>query len=65
MSILANVKEFDEGANQIQAIFPQLVVQQIQNSLVARQILPIKWRVDGRRGDAASPECSDLKGRVS
>jgi len=40
-SILANVKEFDEEANiQIQSIFPQLVVQQILNSLVARQILP-------------------------
>ena len=39
-SILANAREFDDGANQIQAIFPQLVVQQIQNSLVARQILP-------------------------
>ena len=40
LSFLTNKKEFDEGAFQIQAIFPQLVVQQIQNSLVARQILP-------------------------
>jgi anthranilate 1,2-dioxygenase large subunit len=40
-SILVNVREFDEEANfQIQSIFPQLVLQQIQNSLVARQILP-------------------------
>jgi anthranilate 1,2-dioxygenase large subunit len=41
MSILTNINEFDEAADfQIQSIFPQLVVQQIQNSLVARQLLP-------------------------
>jgi anthranilate 1,2-dioxygenase large subunit len=40
-SILANVREFQEEANfQIQSIFPQLVVQQIQNSLAVRQLLP-------------------------
>jgi anthranilate 1,2-dioxygenase large subunit len=40
-SILENVPEFEEEANfQIQSIFPQLLLQQIQNSLVARQILP-------------------------
>jgi anthranilate 1,2-dioxygenase large subunit len=40
-SILANVREFEEEANfQIQSIFPQLVVQQVQNSLVVRQLLP-------------------------
>ena len=39
-SILANVKEFDEDAYQIQVIFPQLVVQQIYNTLAARQLLP-------------------------
>jgi anthranilate 1,2-dioxygenase large subunit len=40
-SILANVREFREEANfQIQSIFPQLIVQQIQNSLVVRQLLP-------------------------
>jgi anthranilate 1,2-dioxygenase large subunit len=40
-SILENEREFDEEANfQIQSVFPQLVLQQIQNSLVARQILP-------------------------
>jgi anthranilate 1,2-dioxygenase large subunit len=40
-SILANVKEFQEEANfQIQSIFPQLVVQQVQNSLAVRQLLP-------------------------
>ena len=40
-SILENVREFEEEANfQIQSIFPQLVIQQIQNSLVVRQILP-------------------------
>jgi len=38
---LANVREFQEEANfQIQSIFPQLVVQQIQNSLAVRQLLP-------------------------
>jgi anthranilate 1,2-dioxygenase large subunit len=40
-SILANVREFDEEADfQIQSIFPQLVVQQIQNCLAVRQLLP-------------------------
>jgi anthranilate 1,2-dioxygenase large subunit len=38
---LANIREFQEEANfQIQSIFPQLIVQQIQNSLVVRQLLP-------------------------
>jgi anthranilate 1,2-dioxygenase large subunit len=40
-SILTNLKEFDEDVNiHIQTIFPQAVVQQIENSLVVRQILP-------------------------
>jgi anthranilate 1,2-dioxygenase large subunit len=40
-SMLTNIKEFDDKADfQIQSIFPQLVVQQILNSLVARQLLP-------------------------
>jgi anthranilate 1,2-dioxygenase large subunit len=40
-SILANIREFTEEANfQIQSIFPQLVVQQIQNCLAVRQLLP-------------------------
>src|SRR5262249_51643759 len=40
-SILGNVREFQEEANiQIQSIFPQLVVQQVQNSLAVRQLLP-------------------------
>jgi anthranilate 1,2-dioxygenase large subunit len=40
-SILALVPEFDVIAtNHIQPIFPQLVIQQIHNSLVARQLLP-------------------------
>ena len=40
-SILANVREFTDEANvQIQSIFPQLIVQQIQNSLAVRQLLP-------------------------
>ena len=40
-SILSNVKEFDEDVNiHIQTIFPQAVVQQIENSMVVRQILP-------------------------
>jgi anthranilate 1,2-dioxygenase large subunit len=40
-SMLMNIKEFDDEANiQIQSIFPQLVVQQILNSLVTRQLLP-------------------------
>jgi anthranilate 1,2-dioxygenase large subunit len=40
-SILALVPEFDvTSSNHIQPIFPQLVIQQIHNSLVARQLLP-------------------------
>lgn len=40
-SILALVPEFEEVAtNHIQPIFPQLVIQQIHNTLVCRQLLP-------------------------
>ncbi len=40
-SILALIPEYAEvTTNHIQAIFPQLVIQQIHNTLVARQILP-------------------------
>jgi len=40
-SILALEKEYDEvTTNHIQPIFPQLVIQQIHNTLVARQLLP-------------------------
>jgi anthranilate 1,2-dioxygenase large subunit len=40
-SILTNTNEFEDKADiQIQSIFPQLVVQQILNSLATRQLLP-------------------------
>ncbi len=40
-SVLALVPEYEDvTTNHIQAIFPQLVIQQIHNSLVARQLLP-------------------------
>jgi anthranilate 1,2-dioxygenase large subunit len=40
-SILALEPEYEEVAStHIQSIFPQLVIQQIRNSLVARQVLP-------------------------
>ena len=40
-SILALVPEYEEVAtNHIQPIFPQLVIQQIHNTLVCRQLLP-------------------------
>ncbi|HVN90926.1 MAG TPA: Rieske 2Fe-2S domain-containing protein [Candidatus Binataceae bacterium] len=39
-SVFTMKEELDGGNFQIQAIFPQLLLQQIQNSLVARQILP-------------------------
>jgi anthranilate 1,2-dioxygenase large subunit len=40
-SILALEKEFDEPASTaIQSIFPQLILQQIHNTLCARQLLP-------------------------
>jgi anthranilate 1,2-dioxygenase large subunit len=40
-SVLGFIQEFEEPTtNHIQAIFPQLVIQQIHNTLVARQLLP-------------------------
>ncbi len=40
-ALLGQIQEYDEmTTNQIQTIFPQLVIQQIHNTLVARQILP-------------------------
>lgn len=40
-SVLGFTQEYDEPTtNHIQAIFPQLVIQQIHNTLVARQLLP-------------------------
>lgn len=40
-SVLAFIEEYDEPCtNHIQSIFPQLVLQQIHNTLVARQVLP-------------------------
>jgi anthranilate 1,2-dioxygenase large subunit len=39
--LLGQIQEFDElTTNHIQPIFPQLVIQQIHNTLVARQLLP-------------------------
>jgi len=40
-SVLGFIQEYDEPTtNHIQPIFPQLVIQQIHNTLVARQLLP-------------------------
>jgi anthranilate 1,2-dioxygenase large subunit len=40
-SVLAFVSEYEEDCtNHIQTIFPQLVLQQIHNTLVCRQVLP-------------------------
>jgi len=40
-SVLAHEREYEEmTTNHIQSIFPQLVLQQIHNTLVARQLLP-------------------------
>jgi anthranilate 1,2-dioxygenase large subunit len=40
-TLLGQIKEYDElTTNHIQSIFPQLVIQQIHNTLVARQLLP-------------------------
>ena len=40
-SVLSFIQEYDEPTtNHIQSIFPQLVIQQIHNTLVARQLLP-------------------------
>lgn len=39
--LLGQIKEFDElTTNHIQPIFPQLIIQQIHNTLVCRQLLP-------------------------
>ncbi|MDO5683437.1 MAG: aromatic ring-hydroxylating dioxygenase subunit alpha [Propionibacteriaceae bacterium] len=39
--LLGQISEFDEDCtNHIQTIFPQLVIQQIHNTLVCRQVLP-------------------------
>lgn len=40
--VLRHIPEYPDGlsTNHIQPVFPQLVIQQLQNSLVARQILP-------------------------
>jgi anthranilate 1,2-dioxygenase large subunit len=39
--LLGLIREYDEiTTNNIQTIFPQLVIQQIHNTLVARQLLP-------------------------
>lgn len=40
-SVLGFIEEYDEACtNHIQSLFPQLVLQQIHNTLVARQVLP-------------------------
>lgn len=40
-SVLGFIAEYDEACtNHIQSLFPQLVLQQIHNTLVARQVLP-------------------------
>lgn len=40
-SVLGHISEYEEDCtNHIQTIFPQLVLQQIHNTLVARQVLP-------------------------
>ncbi|WP_410480148.1 hypothetical protein [Pseudomonas sp. DCA-1] len=40
-TLLGQIQEYEEiTTNNIQAIFPQLVIQQIHNTLAARQLLP-------------------------
>lgn len=40
-ALLGQIQEYDEvTTNNIQPIFPQLIIQQIHNTLVARQLLP-------------------------
>jgi anthranilate 1,2-dioxygenase large subunit len=66
-ALLGQIKEFDElTTNHIQPIFPQLVVQQIHNTLVARQLLPkgpsnfeLIFHFFGYAGD--TPELRELR----
>jgi anthranilate 1,2-dioxygenase large subunit len=66
-SVLGMIKEYDLLAtNHIQPIFPQLVIQQIHNTLVARQLLPkgpdhfeVVFHFFGYEDD--TPELRDLR----
>ncbi|AEQ52649.1 aromatic ring-hydroxylating oxygenase subunit alpha [Pelagibacterium halotolerans] len=60
-SLLGNFKEFDDDITlQILTVFPGFVLQQIQNSIAVRQVLPkgtdkmhLKWTYIGFEGDTA------------
>lgn len=65
--LLGQVSEYDEDCtNHIQTIFPQLVIQQIHNTLVCRQVLPkgpgefeLVFHFFGYKDD--SPELRELR----
>ncbi len=68
-SLLATVDEFGDGCNmQILTVFPGLVVQQIQNALAIRQILPkgqfqtaLNWTTIGFADDTPEMKTARLR----
>ena len=70
-SILAGTDEFGDGITlQILSVFPGFVLQQIQNSIAVRQILPrgtaqteLNWTYLGFEGD--TPELRDMRMKQS
>jgi anthranilate 1,2-dioxygenase large subunit/terephthalate 1,2-dioxygenase oxygenase component alpha subunit len=66
-SLLAGFPEFDDGITlQILSVFPGLVIQQIQNCIAIRQVLPkgiertdLNWTYLGREGD--TPEQRNVR----
>jgi anthranilate 1,2-dioxygenase large subunit/terephthalate 1,2-dioxygenase oxygenase component alpha subunit len=51
-SLLDNADEFGDGCHmQILSVFPNLVLQQIQNALAVRQVLPKGQMADGAELD--------------
>ncbi|MGR3363049.1 MAG: aromatic ring-hydroxylating dioxygenase subunit alpha [Maritimibacter harenae] len=69
MSLLENFKEFDDDITlQILSAFPNFVLQQIQNCIAVRQILPkgpdkteLKWTYIGFAGDTEAQQRIRLK----
>ncbi len=68
-SVLAGFKEYDDGVTlQILSVFPGFVLQQIQNCLAVRQVLPkgqqrseLNWTYIGYVGDTAQQRTVRLK----
>lgn len=69
MSLLGSFKEFDDDITlQILSVFPNFVLQQIQNSIAVRAVLPkgtdgmhLKWTYIGFEGDTPEQRKTRLK----